>query len=311
MEKNAGRASLWNLLPLRMVYSSGDRSVSIGLNGLSFLLRGGMNVGRPVTVDAPRTGDVISIGGRVVVNSRVEGDVWTLGADVELGPGAVVDGERGGPGGQGDDPSGRAAVGGTVTQVPDLKIPFLGMLGTQFSVQELAFGRQLLGFVLLGFALFLSCFYLSAHARGLYQVMGSSWRPTLLTLAISLVLVPLLVVLLVVSVIGVFFLPIVVFLVVLAALDGFLLLCAQLGALVRGRQISNERSPSTFLLPGLLGLFLVKLPALAGIILTVLRSSAAAKAGQYLQVLTLILVVAGMLYGFGASLSHARVRTAR
>jgi len=37
MEK--GARSLWNLLPLRVVYRNGADSVTVGLNGLSFLLR--------------------------------------------------------------------------------------------------------------------------------------------------------------------------------------------------------------------------------------------------------------------------------
>jgi hypothetical protein len=306
MEKSGSRGSLWNLLPLRIVYTSGDRSVSIGLNGLSFLLGGGMNVGKPVTVSTPRAGDVISIGGKVVVDSRVDGDVWALGADVELTPRAEVTGDVVALGGR---VSGRGAVGGSVNQAPEVRIPFLGILGAPFSAQELAFGRHLLGYALLGFGLFLSTFYLPGQSQALYQSLGHSWRPALLTLALSVVLVPLLVVLLVVSVLGVFFLPILAFLVVLAGLYGFLLLCARFGAMLRGSAGTGEE-PLVIFTSGLLGLFLVKLPALAGIILTLFRSGAAAKIGQYLQMLTLILVVAGMLYGFAASLAHARVRRA-
>ena len=306
MEKSAGRGSFWNLLPLRIVYTSGDRSVSVGLNGLSFLLRGGMNVGTPVTVDAPRPGDVISVGGKVVVDSRVDGDVWTLGADVELTPRAVVTGDIVALGGK---VTGRGTVGGSVNQLPDLKIPLLGVLGTQFSAQELGFGRHLLGYVLLGFALFLATFYLPGYSQALYQAMAGVWRPALLSLALSVVLVPLLVVILVLSVVGVFFLPVVALVVVLAGLYGFLLLCARFGALLRGTGASATE-PLVILTSGLLGLFLIKLPALAGIILTLFRFPAAAIVGQYLQVLTLTLVLAGMLYGFGASLAHARVRRA-
>jgi hypothetical protein len=307
MEKSAGRG-FWNLLPLRVVYTSGDRNVTLGLNGLSFLLRGGLNVGVPVTVETPRSGDVISVGGRVTVDSRVDGDVWTLGADVDLSPRAQVTGDVVALGGR-ITGAGRAAVGGTVNQVPELKIPFVGVLGAPFSTQELAFGRHLLGYVLLGFALFLSCFYLTRHSQRLYQGMGSSWRPALLAIALSVVLLPLLVVLLVVSVVGVFFLPVVVFLVVFAGLDGFLLLCARVGALLRGGDGSNGE-PLYVFTSGLLGLFLVQVPALAGIILTLFHFPAAAKVGQVLQMVTLALVIAGMLYGFGASLAHARTRQA-
>ncbi len=309
MGTGAGQGNPWSLLPLRVVYSSGPRSVSIGLNGLSFLLGGGMNVGRPVLVDSPRTGDVVSVGGRVVVDSRVEGDVWTLGADIELTPRAVVTGDVVALGGK---VVGRGAVGGTIDQFPDLRIPFLGVLGTQLSAQEVAFGRHILGYVLLGFALLLSSYYLASHSRGLYQAMSSIWRPALLTLVVSAVLVPLLVVLLVASVIGVFFLPLLASIVVLVALDGFLLLCARLGTVVRGGpRDGSGAEPLYIFTSGLLGLFLVKLPALAGVILTLLHSNVAAKVGGFLQMVTLVLVTVGLLYGFGASLARVRLRPAR
>lgn len=310
MEKSSGAASLWNLLPLRVVYRSGGTSITIGLNGLSFLLRGGVSVGRQVKVDKPRVGDVISIGGKVTVGSRVDGDVWTLGADVELGPQAEVTGDVVALGGK-VLASAKAVVRGSVSQVPELKIPFLGVLGTQFSVQALGVGRQVLGYVLLGFALLLFCFYRAPRARGIYQSLPSSWRETLITLAVSLVVVPLVVVLLIVSVIGIFFLPILVFLLILMALEGFLLLCARLGGAVR-RQAGTGAGgePLWLFTSGLLGLFLVKAPALAGIFITLFRSEAAAKAGEILQLITLGCVAAGLLYGWGSALAHARSQAA-
>jgi hypothetical protein len=308
-ESSGGQQSLWSFLPLRLVYTSGDKSVSLSLNGLSFLLRGGVSVGKPIAIAAPRTGDVISIGGKVTVDSHVQGDVWTLGADVELTPKAEVDGDVVALGGK-IVSNARSVVHGSMNQLPQLKIPFLGIMGTQFSVQVLAFGGQLLGYVLFGFALFLSSFYLNAHARGLYQGLPTSWRPSLVTLAISLVLVPLLMVLLIASVIGIFFLPVVIFVLVLAALDGFLLLCARLGGLIRRGAAEGGGSSLALFTSGLLGLFLVKLPALVGIVLTLLRSDLAARVGHALQVVTMGLVAVGMLYGFGAVLANARAKTA-
>lgn len=175
MEKSGQEPSTWSLLPLRLVYRNGDTNVTIGLNGLSFLLRGGMTVGRPVRVDSPRSSDVLSIGGKVTVNSRVDGDVWAVGADVELSPRADVTGDVVALGGRIIAAQG-AIVRGSVSQVPQIKIPFLGILGTQFSVQVLATGRQLLGFVLFGFALFLGSFYREGHARMLYQSIPATWR---------------------------------------------------------------------------------------------------------------------------------------
>jgi hypothetical protein len=311
MEKSGEEPSTWSLLPLRLVYKSGDTSVTIGLNGLSFLLRGGVSVGRPVRVDTARTGDVLSIGGKVTVNSRVDGDVWALGADVELSPRAEVTGSVVTLGGKVTAAAG-AVVRGSVSQVPQIKIPFLGILGTQFSVQVLATGRQLLGFVLLGFALFLSCFYREGRARMLYQSIPATWRETVITLAISLVAVPLVTLLLIVSVIGIFFVPVLAFVVILLSLEGFLILCVRLGGVLRRLDLAQSKNvPLSLVTSGLLGLFIVKLPALLGIFLTLLRSGATTLVGQMLQVITLACMAAGMLYGFGASVAFVRRRSVK
>jgi len=311
MEKSGEEPGTWSLLPLRLVYKSGETNLTIGLNGLSFLLRGGVSVGRPVKVEAPHTGDVLSIGGKVTVSSRVDGDVWAVGADVELSPRAEVTGSVVTLGGKVAAAPG-AVVHGSVSQVPQIKIPFLGILGTQFSVQVLATGRQLLGYVLLGFALFLSCFYREGHARMMYQSIPASWRETVITLAVSLVAIPFVTLLLVVSVIGIFFIPVLAFVVILLGLDGFLFLCVRLGGMLRRLDISQSRNvPLSLVTSGLLGLFLVKLPALVGIFLTLLRSGATSLVGQMLQVVTLACVSAGMLYGFGAALAFSRRRSVK
>jgi hypothetical protein len=311
MEKPGPQAGLWNLLPLRIVYRNGDRSVSIGLNGLSFLLRGGVSVGTPVNVTAARTGDVISVGGRITVDARVEGDIWALGADVVLTPRAAVTGNVVALGGKvAADP--KAVVKGSVSQLPEVKIPFLGVLGTQFSVQAVDLGRHALGYLLFGIVLLFASFYLSAHVRGMYRSLPATWRSSLITVAVALVVVPLLMVLLVASVIGVLFLPLVVFALALAALFGFAVLCARLGGLLRGGRVEGAGNDSLFhFTSGLLGLFLVKAPAVVGVLLTLVRSTAAARAGQVLQLVTFALFAAGLLYGFGASLAYARVRAAK
>ena len=164
----------------------------------------------------------------MLVDARVHGDVWTLGADIELTPRADVSGDVVALGGKVIG-AGKATVRGTISQVPELKIPFLGVLGSQFSVQALGFGRHILGYVLLGFALFLSTYYLTAHARGLYADLPVTWRQALITIAVSLVLVPLLTVLLIASVVGIFLLPVLAILLALVALDGFLLICSRIG----------------------------------------------------------------------------------
>jgi len=309
MEREAGQASAWNMLPLRIVYQNGGRSVSLAINGLSFLLRGGVSVGGPVRVGSPRAGNVVSIGGKVTVDAPVDGDVWALGADVDLSPRANVTGNVVAIGGR-VTASARSIVKGTVNQMPEIRIPFLGLLRGQFSVQVLAFGRQVLGYLLLGAALFLSCFYGTTRARSLYEGFERTWRASLVTLAACLVLVPLAGGLLIVSVIGLFFLPALVFALAVLGLNGFLILCARLGGGLRRRTAAGADALHLFT-SGLLGLFLVKLPALAGIVLTLVHSEGVARVGQVLQLVSLGLVIVGMMYGTGAALSNLRTRAVK
>ncbi len=209
----------------------------------------------------------------------------------------------------------KAAAGiggpGSVNQVPELKIPFLGFLGTQFSVQVLDLGGQLLGYLLLGFALLLSSFYRTRRARGLYASFAGTWRESVVTLAVALVVVPLISVLLVMSVVGIFFLPVLVFALVIMGLEGFLLLCARLGGMLRRLPPEGAGSdPLSLLTSGLLGLFIVKVPAFIGIFLTLVNAGVANVLGQILQLITLAATAAGMLYGFGASLAFTRGKKA-
>ena len=144
MEKSGDQRRLVSVLPLRVVYRSGDRDVSVGLNGISFLVGGGSSVGLPVVVSSLHRGDLLSVGGRVTVDSRVEGGVWALGGDVELTPRAVVTGDVVAIGGKVTASPG-AVVGGTVSQLAGMRIPFLGILGTQFSAQSLGLAVRCTG----------------------------------------------------------------------------------------------------------------------------------------------------------------------
>lgn len=299
-----GDGGTWNVLPLRLTLRSGGRSLSVNLNGLSFLLRGGVRVGRPLAVTSPVRGDVVSVGGKVTVDAAVAGDVWVFGADAVLAPRAEVAGDVVVLGGE-VVRSPKARVAGTVTALPGLKIPLLGGLATQASVPLLELGREALVFLLLGFLLFLLAWYLPAHAQALSASIPGSWRPSLLTLLVSLVALPLLVLLLVVSVFGIFLLPLLALAVAAAALDGLLAVLLRIGAAARAAAGTGTGSMSLFT-SGLLGLFLLKLPAWAGIVLSLTRSELAGRIGGILRIVSLAATAAAMLFGFGASLALLR-----
>ena len=92
-------------------------------------------------------------------------------------------------------------------------------------------------------------------------------------------------------------------------LNGFLVLCARVGGALR-RGPSDGGDALFLFTSGLLGLFLVKLPALVSIGLTLLRSAVASQAGEMLQIVSLGLLVVGMVYGSGIALSHMRSQAA-
>ena len=287
-----------------------EKSAVPGLGSLASLLGGGTAVGFPVVVSSPRRGDIVSVGGHVSVDSRVEGDVWVLGADVELSPRAEVTGDVVVIGGRLDASPG-SVVEGSVSQIARLKAPFFGILGTKLPAQAAGLAGVVLGYVLFGFALFLAVFFLARHVRQMEQGIPTLWRQSLITVVLSLVVVPLLTALALASAVGVLILPVVVLAVLLLALDGFLALCVRVGALVRSAGEERGADQSLFMFTsGLLTLFLVNVPALVGILLTAFRSTAATRIGVLLQALSLWLTLAGLAYGFGLALSHTRARAA-
>jgi len=287
----------------------GDGTASLGLSFGLMERSGEETIGSPVVIRALHRGDVISVGGRVTVDSRVEGDLWVVGADAELSPRAEVTGDVVVIGGK-LTASPSAAIGGTVSQLPGLKIPFLGVLGTQFSAQALGLAGVALGYVLFGFALFVSSYYLAPHVRNVQASLQSQWRQALITLGISIVAIPLLTVLVIASIVGVVLLPLVALMVFLLALDGYLCLCVRIGALIRAPSGRASEDSLHVFTSGLLTLFLVNVPALVGILLTALRSAPAARVGTMLQALSLALTAAGLAYGFAVTLAHARTRAA-
>jgi hypothetical protein len=303
MDTEAGAEGRWNVLPLRILYTSGDKSIAIGLNGFSFLLAGGVRVGKPVRIDKPVTGDVVSIGGKVTVESRVDGDVWAFGADIALGAAAYVGGNVVAIGGKVTaDP--RARAGGTVSSLPQLKLPYLGILASGASAPAVELVRELAVFALGALVVFLTAYFLSPLLSGVCRAVTGEWRRSLLTLVLLVVVVPVLVFLLVVSVFGIFFIPFLLITLMAAAFLGFFAIAVRLGSFLRK---STQETPLFVFTSGMLGLFIVKIPAFAGIALSLVRSDAAGAIGQILRLVSLGLGIAFLAYGVGSSLAYARV----
>ncbi len=295
----------WGVLPLRIEYRSGDSTASLSLNGLSFLLGRGASIGQPVRVDRPMSGDVVSAGGPVTISSRVDGDVWTLGSDVTLGPSAEVTGSVVALGGTvSADPKARAAGG--VHQLPALDLPLLAALGTRSAGILLALAREIGLFALETMLLLLLVLYLPKWVADLAGASTKRWRQAGLAILVAIVAVPVLALLLVVSVAGIFVLPFLALGIGVLAGAGAFGLCARLGDWLRKGGENTAATPLYLFTSGLLGLFIVKVPGLVGVLLGAVRGPGAATASDALRLAEVAIAALMLAWGFGTALAHAR-----
>jgi hypothetical protein len=302
LSSEGGRQGPWNVLPLVLQYRSGASTVTLSLHGLSFLLNGGVSLGRAIVIDRPTVGDVLSAGGPVTVAARIDGDVWVLGADVTLTAKAVVNGSVVAVGGRVKaDP--KARVTGGVHRLAELKLPFVGVLGTGFSAAALAFARGALLFVLAAGVLAAAAFYLPRLLAGTAAVASTRWSETLIAVVIAAVALPVVTALLAISVGGIFFLPFLALAVGTIAILGALALCVRIGAWLRR---GTGETPFFLFTSGLLGLLAASLPGLAGVAAALFRGPAAAAVAGVLRSVGVVVVLVLLAWGFGTGLAQIR-----
>ncbi|MBN2553767.1 MAG: hypothetical protein JXB06_13400 [Spirochaetales bacterium] len=302
-EKGSGRT--WNLFPLRLSLRAGKQSFLIGMNGLSFLSPAGLRIGRPVTIRGVKRGDVISIGGEVTVEGTVEGDVWALGANIELLPGATVAGDAVALGGT-VEADRRSEIGGNKQSLPNLKIPFLSLLGSEHSAATFRFIMEILGVCLFLLTLFLFVHFAPDHLSRLGGVLSSGWKASILYLVLAILIVPVLVALLIASVAGILIIPFVSILLMFLAYVGYVSMAVRLGLWLR--KSSPEVGPGEAYTTGLLGLLVLKGPIVLGILFTLLAADFFQGIGRFLSVVGTVAMSAATLYGFGGILYYIRAQ---
>jgi hypothetical protein len=272
---------------------------------LSLLAPGGMRIGRPVRITGHKTGDVISIGGEVTVAGTVDGDVWTLGARVRLLPQAEVTGSVVALGGTIETGRG-ALVRGNKYSLPNLKIPLLSLLSSGQSAATFRFLIELMGVLLYLLVLFLAVHFARGRLTGLAGALGSNWKGSLLYLVLSVFVLPLVLALLVATIVGILLAPFLVLAVVVLGYLGYLGSTVRLGLWIRGQK--PDVAAGDAYTSGLLGLLVVKGPAVLGILLGLLASQALQAVGRFLYTLGTVEMVVAALYGFGGLLRYLRAQ---
>ena len=297
---------LWSVLPIRITLQSGDQALQIGLNGLDFLTRTGVHIGRELRLRGVSRGDVLSLGGDVEVSGRVEGSVWTFGSDVRLLAGSVVRGDVAALGGTVRAEPG-AVVAGESRSLPAFRIPYLGWLTSPHAADVLRLLVEAFGLVLFLFLLFLLIQLGRPLLTRLLGALASGWRESVLMLALAVVLVPLLVAFLVLTVAGILVVPFLLVLLLVLGYAGYLALATRLGMWIRG---GADDSPFALYVSGLLGVLVLKGPVLVGLLLALLATGGLAGLGRFLASLSTAIAAAAGLYGLGGALSWLRHRSA-
>lgn len=292
----------WNLFPVRILLSSGDKRLELGLNGLSFITRSGINVGKPLFIKGVKRGDVISLGGEVKVEGSVEGNIWTFGADIYLLPGSQVTGDVVALGGN-IEANRKSLIKGNKQAFPDFKIPFFGLLTSEHSAATFLFIIEVLAITLYLIFLFLFIHFAAGQLEALVDSLQRRWRGSLLYLAIAIILTPLLLLLLAGSILGILIIPLFGIFLLAATYLGYLGVSVRLGLWIRG---VKEITPLSLYISGLLGLLIIRGPVVLGILLTLLTSNLLQNIGRFMMMIGGAALCLSCMYGLGGVLIRLR-----
>jgi hypothetical protein len=248
---------------------------------------------------------VVSIGGEVTVTGTVEGDVWALGADIKLLPGSVVTGSAVALGGT-VEADRRAQVKGNKQSLPNLEIPFIGLLASGQSAATFRFILELLGVLLFLLVLFLFIHFGRQHLTGITGVMTTYWRGAILYLVLALLVLPVVVALLVVSILGIVMIPVVAVVFLIVGYFGYVTVAVRLGMWLRREQEAG--SSGAIYTAGLLGLLVLKGPVLLGILFSLLTTPLFQGIGRFMTFLSTIEVAAAVLFGLGGIFQYLRTQ---
>jgi len=304
IDTKGSKTKTWEIFPIRISLRSGKNTFYLGLNGISLLTQSGINFEKHKIINNVYKGDVISFGGKVTVNSRVEGNIWVFNADVVLKPGSVVVGNVHAVGGN-IIQSDKAYIYGNKNAIPEISLPFIGIITGAHSASTMRFIVEIFNIVLFLFILFLISFFRLEYFRLRVQNLFNHWRGTILYLLFSLLIIPITLFLLVATIIGVIFIPVIFIFIIVFAYYGFLTVTTRIGRIFFRKETD---SLAHYLLCGLIGIFILKGPILLGILLSLLDSEIINVIGSFFKILGTSAIFLAFLYGFGSSLLNIRQR---
>ncbi len=300
-EGEGDTTQFWNIFPMRIQLRSGNSTFNLSLNGLSFFAWSGINFGKEMTVTGEHSGDVISVGGKIIINGKVQGNVWSFGADIELLSNSNISGDVVAVGGDIETHS-YVYIGGNMLAVEELNVPFIGLLTSPQSVETLQFIFELFSIFLFLAILFFVVHFNKEKLNDQVQVLSDSWKGSIVYTLLSLIVIPVTVFLLIISIVGIFFIPVLFVLILILIYFGFMSVSVKVGQFF----IKDTDSDMKLYLSGLIGILIIKGPVLLGYFLSVFSTDFLIAIGGIFKLIGTLILFTTLLIGFGSTLVSYR-----
>ncbi|MBN1524767.1 MAG: hypothetical protein JW904_09800 [Spirochaetales bacterium] len=289
----------WNVFPLHVYIKSGERSVFLAFNVLTIIFNGSTNYSKQINASGTYNGDIVSVGGKVYVTGKVNGDIWAFNADVVLGKNATVSGNVVTIGGSVFS-SGSVAIQGSKYVVSDLQFPLMGILvspnpGSIFLLNSFHIYSILLFIVVL----FLLGQFWKSGIQSISQMVTTEWRGALVFALLALLTIPLIMILIISSRIGILIIPLLCLFLFAISYSGYIGIAVKIGSTILKREASGNAG---LLINGGLGFVVLNGLTIIGLVLSLVS-------GGFFILMRDIFLTAGaivsyvaLMYGLGLSM---------
>lgn len=288
------------VFPFTLQIKSKNTNISVQSNFISFFTASRMKIGKNIVVKARDTynGDIISIGGNVDISGTVTGKVIVFGADVYLKSSANVRADVVALGGKVISSRG-SRVNGSVLNLKDFSIPFIGILSNPHFFRILLINIEVLKILFFILIFYLVLYFFQNKLNVPIEKIKSDKKSVAFASVLFFILFPVLLFLLSFSFIGILFLPLLILFFVIIVLWGYLCGMIYAGTFI-GK--SSDSGNITFMM-GIKGILIVQVPFLLARIFGAMNNIISDTVGGIINILGLIITIIICFLGIGGIIS--------
>jgi hypothetical protein len=295
-----GEKQSLKIFPIRFVVKTEEDSVFLSMNGLAFLTYAGLNYGKQVVITGRHKGDVISMGGRIIIAGDVQGDVWAFNANIEISSNSTISGNVVALGGYIYADS-SVFITGSKQAIPDIHIPMLGLLISLNPIKSFPVQFSIFSAIIFFLFLFVYGSVARNNLNSLINGVSSYWKRSIIILFISFIMLPILVLLLVVASVGIILIPLLFLILIVGAYMGFSAIAVRIGNVIFKNQ---QGSLTQTYLSGIVGYLIINSLTLLAFFLSLIGLEFLKTVIDILYVVGAIIAYLALLFGFGIILSY-------